>query len=89
MTERITINKSDPFIHTKYVDTYQLAWSTVANRYEIDIPLIPIRRITMSKERNSSREAMKKPAMTLKEKRAAKKAKKSGVTTPIIPSDKK
>jgi len=31
----------------------------------------------MSKERSSSREAMKKPAMTLKEKRAAKKAKKS------------
>ncbi len=30
----------------------------------------------MSKERNSSREAMKKPAMTLKEKRAAKKDKK-------------
>ena len=43
----------------------------------------------MSKERNSSREAMKKPAMTLKEKRAAKKAKKSGATTPLLPSDKK
>ncbi|MBM2830690.1 MAG: hypothetical protein HW411_1480 [Gammaproteobacteria bacterium] len=30
----------------------------------------------MTKERSSSREAMKKPAMSLKEKRAAKKAKK-------------
>lgn len=30
----------------------------------------------MTKERSPSREAMKKPAMTLKEKRAAKKAKK-------------
>ncbi len=43
----------------------------------------------MSKERNSRRELMKKPAMTLKEKRAAKKAKKGGATTPLIPSDKK
>jgi hypothetical protein len=32
----------------------------------------------MSKERSSSREPMKKPAMSLKEKRAAKKAKKEG-----------
>lgn len=32
----------------------------------------------MTKERSSKREAMKKPAMTLKEKRAAKKAKKDG-----------
>lgn len=30
----------------------------------------------MTKERSTSREAMKKPAMSLKEKRAAKKAKK-------------
>ena len=30
----------------------------------------------MKKEQHGSREAMKKPAMTLKEKRAAKKAKK-------------
>ncbi len=43
----------------------------------------------MSKERNSRKEGLKKPAMTLKEKRAAKKAKKSGATAPIIPSDKK
>jgi len=43
----------------------------------------------MSKERHSRREALKKPAMTLKEKRAAKKAKKGGVTTSLIPSDKK
>jgi len=40
----------------------------------------------MPKERNSRREAMKKPAMTLK---AAKKAKKGGATTSLIPSDKK
>jgi len=43
----------------------------------------------MSKERNRFKETMKKPAMTLKEKRAAKKAKKSGVTTTFIPSEKK
>jgi hypothetical protein len=43
----------------------------------------------MPKERNSRREALKKPAMTLKEKRAAKKAKKGGATTSLIPSDKK
>ncbi len=43
----------------------------------------------MPKERSSKREAMKKPAMTLKEKRAAKRAKKGGATTPLIPSDKK
>jgi len=30
----------------------------------------------MSKERNNIKQSMKKPAMTLKEKRAAKKAKK-------------
>ena len=30
----------------------------------------------MSKERNNSREALKKPALSLKEKRLAKKAKK-------------
>jgi hypothetical protein len=30
----------------------------------------------MSKERNSRKEAVKKPVLTLKEKRAAKKAKK-------------
>ena len=42
----------------------------------------------MSKEHRSNREAMKKPALTLKEKRAAKKAKKE--TTPqFLPSDKK
>ncbi len=32
----------------------------------------------MSKERNNTRENQKKPAMTLKEKRATKKAKKDG-----------
>ncbi len=31
----------------------------------------------MSKERNSRKEALKKPALSLKEKRAAKKANKS------------
>ena len=35
----------------------------------------------MTKERQSSREAMKKPALSLKEKRAAKKAKKETKST--------
>jgi len=48
----------------------------------------PIWRITMSKERNSSREAKKKPALTLKEKRAAKKAKKD-TSSSFIASEKK
>ena len=43
----------------------------------------------MSKERNNSREAMKKPAMTLKEKRAAKQAKKGGKTDFMMPPGKK
>jgi len=43
----------------------------------------------MSKERNSRKEGLKKPAMTLKEKRAAKKAKKGGGAAPLISSDKK
>jgi hypothetical protein len=42
----------------------------------------------MSKERNNSRELQKKPAMTLKEKRAAKKEKKGNKTDFNI-SDKK
>ncbi len=42
----------------------------------------------MSKERNSSREAMKKPVLSLKEKRAAKKAKKNTSST-FIASEKK
>lgn len=42
----------------------------------------------MSKERNSSREAMKKPVLTLKEKRAAKKAKKD-TSSSFIASEKK
>jgi len=42
----------------------------------------------MSKERSSSREAMKKPVMSLKEKRAAKKAKKETKVT-FLPSEKK
>lgn len=39
----------------------------------------------MSKERSSSKEAKKKPAMSLKEKRAAKKAKKSGESPFLAP----
>jgi len=42
----------------------------------------------MSKERNTRKEGMKKPAMTLKEKRAAKKAKKEGKPA-FIPAEKK
>jgi hypothetical protein len=40
----------------------------------------------MPKERNSRRETMKKPAMTLKEKRAAKHVKKGGKTDFITPA---
>ena len=43
----------------------------------------------MSKERNSRREAMKKPAMTLKEKRAAKQAKKGEKTDFMAPTKSK
>ena len=43
----------------------------------------------MSKERNSSREAKKKPVMTLKEKRAAKKARKEGTGHSLLATDKK
>lgn len=42
----------------------------------------------MSKERHSTKESMKKPAMTLKEKRAAKKARKESKPQ-FLPSDKK
>ena len=42
----------------------------------------------MSKEQHSKKEAMKKPALTLKEKRAAKKAKKD-TRSQFIASDKK
>ncbi len=42
----------------------------------------------MTKERSSKRESKKKPAMSLKEKRAAKKAKKDPKST-IIVSEKK
>lgn len=42
----------------------------------------------MSREQHGSREARKKPAMTLKEKRNAKKDKKGG-NTPFIVTDKK
>lgn len=45
--------------------------------------------MTMSKERNSSREAMKKPAMSLKEKRAAKQAKKGGKSDFMAPAKSK
>ncbi len=41
----------------------------------------------MSKERNSRKEAVKKPALSLKEKRAVKKAKKD-TSSPFIASDK-
>jgi hypothetical protein len=41
----------------------------------------------MSKERNSRKEATKKPALTLKEKRAAKKAKKAHNASFVV-SDK-
>ena len=42
----------------------------------------------MTKERSSTREAKKNPAMTLKEKRAAKKAKKDTSST-FLASEKK
>lgn len=42
----------------------------------------------MSKERNNSRENLKKPAMTLKEKRASKKAKKDNKPA-FLPFEKK
>lgn len=42
----------------------------------------------MSKEQHSSREAKKKPALSLKEKRASKKDKKDS-KSPFIASDKK
>jgi hypothetical protein len=42
----------------------------------------------MTKERSSSREAMKKPAMSLNVKRAAKKAKKEAKPT-FLASEKK
>jgi hypothetical protein len=44
--------------------------------------------MTMTKERSSKKEVMKKPAMSLKEKRAAKKAKKEGKPT-FLASEKK
>ena len=47
--------------------------------------LPPIWRTTMSKERNSRKEAVKKPALSLKEKRAAKKAKKDTSSSFIAP----
>ncbi|MFT5426959.1 MAG: hypothetical protein ACI9ZT_001908 [Gammaproteobacteria bacterium] len=42
----------------------------------------------MSKERNSVKESLKKPALSLKEKRAAKRAKKDTTST-FIPTEKK
>ena len=42
----------------------------------------------MSKERNSSRETMKKPALSLKEKRTAKKAKKETKSSFIVTGKK-
>jgi hypothetical protein len=42
----------------------------------------------MTKERRSSKEDKKKPAMSLKEKRAAKKAKKEDAKHPFLPSEK-
>lgn len=42
----------------------------------------------MSKERNSNKETMKKPALSLKEKRAVKKAKKESRPA-FLPFEKK
>ena len=42
----------------------------------------------MSKERNSVKESLKKPVLSLKEKRAAKRAKK-GTNSTFIPTEKK
>ena len=47
-----------------------------------------IRKITMAKEQHSNREAKKKPLMSFKEKRAAKKAKKDTRST-FLESEKK
>ena len=52
------------------------------------IPLSHNRRSAMTKERNSSREAKKQPALSLKEKRAAKKAKKDNKPA-FLPHEKK
>ncbi len=43
----------------------------------------------MSKERNNVKQAMKKPAMTLKEKRAAKKAKKETTSSSFLAFERK
>jgi hypothetical protein len=43
----------------------------------------------MTKERRSTREDKKKPAMSLKEKRAAKKAKKEDAKHTFLPSEDK
>ncbi len=43
----------------------------------------------MTKERRSNREAKKIPAMSLKEKRAAKKAKKGDARPTFLESEKK
>lgn len=42
----------------------------------------------MSKERNSRKETAKKPALTLKEKRAAKKAKKATGASFVVSENK-
>jgi hypothetical protein len=42
----------------------------------------------MSKERNTFKETLKKPVLSLKEKRALKKAKKSGKSGPILPENR-
>ena len=42
----------------------------------------------MTKERSVRRETKKSPAMSLKEKRAAKKAKKEGKSTLLTPENK-
>lgn len=44
--------------------------------------------MTMSREQHGTREAKKKPALSLKEKRAAKKDKK-GTHSPFIATEKK
>jgi hypothetical protein len=43
----------------------------------------------MSREQHSNKEAHKKPAMTLKEKRAAKRAKREGRKPVFIETEKK
>lgn len=54
--------------------TFRIATSS-ARRGTFSFPPKPLRDAAMTKERKSQREAKKKPGMTLKEKRTAKKSK--------------